>query len=370
MSSLSSIYHKVCPACASMRPREEERCTCGHSFNTAPADPELVEEQLYEDYLRARLQQIQQLLKTATDPATAAPLPRPEHLRAEAELRAVQAELDRQRARIERIRRSGKMWAAPSVAPRQKERSEGPRVVQAAEALAQELARLRRGQHNEPVRLKATLSGRAHVAPLLKDNPNPPIAEPAMTAPAPEAGPGQQTRPADAPFNGASDPQAALAPPAPDHAPQPDSVSPVCVPEPSPVSLAAPDATLTVDVEAANIVLTAVAEVPVTDAGEPAGSSIPAAVSAVTTAPVIEPVVAEAPPVADARAVLAEQGEQALLRQEAEAWIDCPNCTARFPKAEPRCKCGFEQPAVAALMPAVTLDPHERQRLAPLLKRR
>ena len=70
----------------------------------------------------------------------------------------------------------------------------------------------------------------------------------------------------------------------------------------------------------------------------------------------------------DVRMLLTEQGERTRLRQQAEALIECPNCTAYFPKAQPRCKCGFEQPAVSALMPAITLDPDERQQLGPLLK--
>lgn len=305
-----------------MRPREETRCICGHSFVGAPVDPELTEEQLYEDYLRARMQQIQEVLRISGDNVDTAgtPLTRPEQMRAQTELRAVQAELDRQRARIERMRRSGKAWAGGPTAIGQRGRSEGPRVAQAAEALAQELARLRRGQQNEIVRVRLRGSTRASHA------------QPPQTRAS--AGPnGAGTEPESLAQELASSPPAA--------APEPPPVIPPAEHE---TSMSGNDPLQSPDRQSAPAVTPERAQRtdPPGDLGET--------------------------PHGDVRLLLTEQGERTRLRQQAEALIECPNCTAHFPKAQPRCKCGFEQPAVSALMPAITLDPDERQQFGPLLK--
>ncbi|MHB1586648.1 MAG: hypothetical protein ACYCRH_07085 [Acidiferrobacteraceae bacterium] len=343
MSSLFSIYHKVCPACASMRPREETRCICGHSFTGAPVDPELTEEQLYEDYLRARMQQIQEVLRISGDHADTAgtPLTRPEQMRAQTELRAVQAELDRQRARIERMRRSGKAWAGGPIATGQGGRSEGPRVAQAAEALEQELARLRRGQQNEIVRVRPRVPTRAsHARPPEAQTPVVPPPE-AQTPVVPPPG----TR-ASADSKGAGTGPESLAqdvvsiPPV--AAPEPPLVIPPAeyehgTPEHDPLPLP----------NLQSVPAAAIEHAQRTDAPDDIGAT----------------------PLGDVRTLLTEQGERTRSRQQAEALIECPNCTAHFPKEQPRCKCGFEQPAVSALMPAITLDLGERQQFGPLLKR-
>ena len=329
MSSLFSIYHKVCPACASMRPREETRCICGHSFSAVPIDPELTEEQLYEDYLRARMQQIQEMLRSSDDSVDTGgkPLTRPEQMRAQTELRAVQAELDRQRARIERMRRSSKAWMGnPSVAG-QRGRSEGPRVAQAAEALAQELARLRRDRQSEIEPVRAWVSARRQ-----------PPEDQALGVRSPETPANADAKIAEARPESFTQ-EVASVPPATDPEP-PRVTSPVEHEE----SVSEPEQSQSPDLHPAPEITGETTQV--TGASGDIGET----------------------PHGDVRVLLGEQGERTRLRQQSEALIECPNCTAHFPKTEPRCKCGFEQPAIAALMPAITLDPGERQRLGPLLK--
>jgi hypothetical protein len=68
----SSIYQKICPACASLLPREARRCDCGYSFeaqsaSVAPSAEEqaLRESELLEAYLQARVEQAVAVLEGA-----------------------------------------------------------------------------------------------------------------------------------------------------------------------------------------------------------------------------------------------------------------------------------------------------------------
>ncbi|MHB1529166.1 MAG: hypothetical protein ACYCXT_07040 [Acidiferrobacteraceae bacterium] len=340
MSVLSSIYHKVCPACAAMRPREDPLCLCGHSFENQTTDPELAEEQLYEHYLRARMQQIQQALRNNEPGAKAAEaaLTRQVKMRTETELKAVQAELDRQRARIERMRRAARPWAEAG-------RSEAPRVVEAAQALAKELAGLRRGREGETFAASIAanrIEARAthpKEAPVSAPTPDDTTVLQNRSEPAATAGVAGHATPehivADAPGRSQDIAKTNITPDEPQGGAEEQAQTPIET---------------------------------VSDAPQPtptANTTFPAPASLLTLS-TVGVVSAEAP--ADVRTLLAVEAERVVHRQEQETLIECPNCTAMFPKSQTRCNCGFEQMAASTLMPSVTLDAGERSRLGSLVK--
>ncbi|MBI3779434.1 MAG: hypothetical protein HY274_11100 [Gammaproteobacteria bacterium] len=61
--STYSIYHKPCPACGSVVSTDTKRCDCGYAFGAAdetaplPEEQALQEEELFEAYLAARVDQ-------------------------------------------------------------------------------------------------------------------------------------------------------------------------------------------------------------------------------------------------------------------------------------------------------------------------
>ncbi len=339
MSVLSSIYHKVCPACAAMRPREESHCLCGHSFEGPTTDPELAEEQLYEHYLRARMQQIQQALRNDEPGAKAAEaaLTRQVKMRTETELKAVQAELDRQRARIERMRRAARPWAEAG-------RSEGPRVVEAAQALAKELAGLRRGREGDTFAASIAASRiearAAHPkkASVGRSTPDDTTASQNQTGSFATEVVARQTVPPH------------MAPGTPERSRN------IAKTESTPDGFQGGSGAHTqVPIETAPSV-----------PPSPPAAETTLQVSALPTLSTLE--VAPTEGSADVRALLAAEAERVVHRQRQEVLIECPNCTAMFPKSQARCKCGFEQLAASTLMPAVALDASERLRLGSLLK--
>lgn len=300
MASLSSIYHKVCPACAGDCAEKDERCACGYRFagDGVTPDPALAEELLYEDYLKARAEQ--------AHAAAAVPDTVSATRRAEAELRAVQADLDRQRERIGRLRHQ-----APGVPLGA--RSEAPRVRQAAEELEMELGRLRRLQANPfatgPVECRGAV------------RPSGPTTAPVTTS-AGEASPAPSAVPAGVT----------------------GEVPPV---DAGPVLSALPQAEL------------------------PGGDAEPE-VRAVghKARPSARPLAAAAQGEADVRRQLAAQAERAAQRlKPGAAASECPNCTAQLAANVRRCKCGFEMPAAANLMPAVPIDAADLSSLSKLLQR-
>lgn len=318
MASLSSIYHKVCPACAGSCAQEAAQCGCGHRFagDDAPAAT-LDEELLYEDYLKARREQAQQA-------AAAAPETLSSTRRAEAELRAVQADLERQRERISRLRRQ------TSHPPFAEKRSEAPRVRQAAEALEADLARLRRLQANPyagPADRHIAVQAQAEAVPATPEIAPPsslPAEEPAGAPRAAIQGPAVSEAPVRAaPVTAPAIEEVAAA----SEAPRPESAAPRTI---------------------GDLEVRAVART---------GDRQPGAVSGQGEAP-------------DVRAQLAAQAERAAQRLRAgSTTAECPNCTAQLAANTRRCKCGFEMPVAASLMPAVPVDPVDLSPLRELLRR-
>lgn len=113
MSISSSIFQKPCPACAANVSVGADRCHCGHIFessrNQSPQEAALRDEELYESYLGARVQQAQQAADSA-ERELAERSSDPELISA-AELarevaRSIEVDLDAQRSKIAALRRA------------------------------------------------------------------------------------------------------------------------------------------------------------------------------------------------------------------------------------------------------------------------
>lgn len=94
------IDEKACPACAAVIGREAERCSCGHLL----VESDQSDEELYEAYLAARVEQNLEALEQARAALRALPGDYARALRVLEqvhELRMLQRELERQRAPAE-----------------------------------------------------------------------------------------------------------------------------------------------------------------------------------------------------------------------------------------------------------------------------
>lgn len=72
----TGIFQKACPACAALLPREAQDCDCGYVFDAEEDGDEtqqLAQEELFESYLSARLQQALADLEAARAVLAAAP---------------------------------------------------------------------------------------------------------------------------------------------------------------------------------------------------------------------------------------------------------------------------------------------------------
>lgn len=69
--SAFSIYQKPCPTCGTVVPTDTQRCDCGYTFGSSGADAPLPEEQvlqdeeLFEAYLEARVEQMVTAVESA-----------------------------------------------------------------------------------------------------------------------------------------------------------------------------------------------------------------------------------------------------------------------------------------------------------------
>lgn len=111
----SSIYQKPCPACSTVVSVDAKSCNCGYSFdslgkNEPPSDEQaLQEEELFEAYLAARIDQVVEKVESARAELMA---DMSDHRKADKLLRSVQDALalrderDAQAAKIAQIRES------------------------------------------------------------------------------------------------------------------------------------------------------------------------------------------------------------------------------------------------------------------------
>lgn len=103
---MTSIFQKNCPACATLLRLEDERCECGYVFDgnpeTADAAQQAVEEDLFEAYLAARVDQALASLLDARNELAATPGnfdKASQVMRRVHELRVLRDDLDTQRSK-------------------------------------------------------------------------------------------------------------------------------------------------------------------------------------------------------------------------------------------------------------------------------
>ncbi len=111
----SSIYQKSCPACSAVVSVDAKSCNCGHSFDSAnkndlpPEEQALQEEELFEAYLAARVDQVVETVESARAELIADMSDRRKAdklLRTVQDALALRDERDAQTAKIAQIRES------------------------------------------------------------------------------------------------------------------------------------------------------------------------------------------------------------------------------------------------------------------------
>ena len=124
---MRSIFQKVCPSCMITVPLDARECSCGYLFDHDETDPALSSEEirlqaeeLYENYLAARLEQAAHAAKTARavyarDPADERKSARVADTMREAQ--AAKAALAEQSARIAELKKALPPAAKPAVPP-------------------------------------------------------------------------------------------------------------------------------------------------------------------------------------------------------------------------------------------------------------
>lgn len=137
----SSIYQKPCPACSTVVSVDAKSCNCGYSFdslgkNEPPSDEQaLQEEELFEAYLAARIDQVVEKVESARAELIA---DMSNHRKADKLLRSVQDALalrderDAQAAKIAQIRES--LPSKPDAPSLSAQPTEAFRAQQAAKA--------------------------------------------------------------------------------------------------------------------------------------------------------------------------------------------------------------------------------------------
>lgn len=107
----TGIFQKPCPACASLLPREATACECGYMFDAdedaGDESQQLLQEELFETYLAARVQQALADLEAARTTLAATPTDTTKAYALLARVQTLQtqrAELQAQRDKIAALR--------------------------------------------------------------------------------------------------------------------------------------------------------------------------------------------------------------------------------------------------------------------------
>lgn len=139
--SAYSIYQKPCPACGATVAIDTERCNCGYAFESAgkdqllPEEQALQDEELFEAYLAARIDQVVATVESARAELIA---DMSNHRKADKLLRTVQEALalrderDAQAAKIAQMRES--LSSKPGAPALSAQPTEAFRAQQAAKA--------------------------------------------------------------------------------------------------------------------------------------------------------------------------------------------------------------------------------------------
>lgn len=188
-----SIFQKTCPECTATNSKDAISCECGYAFDpeaVARADPTeyaLQQDQLYRDYLAARIVQAEAELAVAREMAHTDPestYKASTALLAEQALNSLRAEMKQLSLRISsspprRSANAGQRAPRPPSAPVPVQRPNPPAVV--SKAVSSPVRKIAAAPHAAPV--KAPI---ARVEPPIQRQPMPPAAGKPKAAPPPQ----------------------------------------------------------------------------------------------------------------------------------------------------------------------------------------
>jgi hypothetical protein len=314
-----SIFQKVCPECMATVPLDTRECSCGHHLDHDNADAvlsseeiRLKAEELYENYLAARVEQAAKAVKTsqaefARDPSNTG---KSDHIASAIhEVQLAESALAAQSARVAEMKKA----LLPTVRPA------APAPVAA------------------PARKRATALKAVAAKPQARitRKPIPVLTEVVSTA---------------APAPARQNLQAKVVAAAPQNVPtpmptskKPDIAPPAQSATPNPAFRQAQAAKAEKILRAKNTQPAPVVETVKEEA---------------RMVPVAEPKPPQATPV-----IAAKSAPRLYAPRDKK---ECPSCTASVTIAAPRCRCGYEFPSSEQLIPALAMSDEERAEFAKL----
>lgn len=312
-----SIFQKVCPECMATVPLDTRECSCGHHLDHDDTDTALTSEEirlkaeeLYENYLGARVEQAAKAVKTAQAEFARDPSNPGKSEQVASTIREVQiaeSTLATQSARIAEMKKAMLPTARPAA----------PNPVAT------------------PARKRVTALNAVATKPQARitRKPIPVLTDVVATAPAPVR-PKHETKVVAVTFKKLS---ATVAP-----SRKPDIAPPVQSATPNPAFRQAQAA------KAEKILRAKITQpAPVVKAVKEEARMVPVA----------EPKPPQTPP------VTAKTAPRLYAPQDKK---DCPNCTASVAIAAARCRCGYEFPSSEHLIPALAMSDEERAEFAKL----
>jgi len=383
-----SIFQKVCPECMATVPLDTRECICGHLLDHDDTDAALTSEEirlkaeeLYENYLGARVDQAAKAVQTAQadfarDPSSEI---KSDHVASTInELQMAESELAAQSARVAEMKKAIPPKTRPAVpvpvaSPAKKRVAALKAVATTPQAritrkpipvLTEVVAAAPPRPRHEPKAVTAPkhaakVIAMAEAPPRPKHEPKA-VTQPKQTVrvvtPVPEKSP--VIAMAEAPPRLKHEPKTVTQPkqkvrvvtPVPEKSPviaatpgKPDFVPPVQSATPNPAFRQAQAA------RAEKILRAKSAPVP---------SVVKPVKEETRMMPVVEPEPAQTTPI-----ITAKSAPRLYSPRDKK---DCPNCTASVVIAAARCRCGYEFPSSEQLIPALTMSDEERAEFAKL----
>jgi hypothetical protein len=349
-----SIFQKVCPECMATVPLDTRECSCGHHLDHDNADAvlsseeiRLKAEELYENYLAARVEQAAKAVKTsqaefARDPSNTG---KSDHIASAIhEVQLAESALAAQSARVAEMKKAllptvRPAAPAPVAAPARK------RATALKAVAAKPQARITR----KPIPVLTEVVATAAPAPARQTHEAPKMAttEPVPVRPKHQAIEVVSTA---APAPARQNLQAKVVAAAPQNVPtpmptskKPDIAPPAQSATPNPAFRQAQAAKAEKILRAKNTQPAPVVETVKEEA---------------RMVPVAEPKPPQATPV-----IAAKSAPRLYAPRDKK---ECPSCTASVTIAAPRCRCGYEFPSSEQLIPALAMSDEERAEFAKL----
>ena len=313
-----SIFQKVCPGCMATVPLDTRECSCGHHLDHDDTDTALTSEEirlkaeeLYENYLGARVEQAAKAVKTAQAEFVRDPSNPDKSDRVASAIREVQMAESALATQSARVAEMKKALLLPATWP--------PAPAPVAASVKKRITTLK------PAAIKPPAQVARKAVPV--------VTNAAVVAPVP-ARAKRQDKTAQAASKSTSTP-----PPAPR---KPDNAPPAQTATPNPAFRQAQAAKAEKILRAKNTQPTPV---------------VKAVKEEARMVPVAEPKPPQTAP------ITAKTAPRLYAPRDKK---ECPNCTASVAIAAARCRCGYEFPSSEQMIPALTISDEERAEFAKL----